>query len=58
MYNPFVVDDVEAVREGELIERSLSGDREALADLVKRHQAWIYNVALPLFNKDGIRLII
>lgn len=32
----------------ELCERAAAGSREALADLVRRHQRWIYNVALRL----------
>lgn len=31
-----------------LINKSLSGDKRALEDLVKKHQVWIFNVALNL----------
>jgi RNA polymerase sigma factor (sigma-70 family) len=32
----------------ELVQRSLDGDRKALEQLIKRHQAFIYNVSLKL----------
>lgn len=32
----------------ELVQRSLEGDRKALEQLIKRHQAFIYNVSLKL----------
>ena len=48
MYNPFVVDAVEATKDSDLIKQSLAGDREALSGLVCRHQAWIYNIALRM----------
>ena len=32
----------------ELIEKSLAGDKEALESLVKKHQEWVYNVAINL----------
>jgi DNA-directed RNA polymerase specialized sigma24 family protein len=28
--------------------RARSGDRQALEDLVQRHQAWIYNIAVRM----------
>src|SRR5260370_38660857 len=31
-----------------LVMRARSGDREALEDLVQRHQGWIYNLALRM----------
>jgi RNA polymerase sigma factor (sigma-70 family) len=31
-----------------LVVRARTGDRKALEDLVKRHQAWIYNIALRM----------
>ncbi|MBD1208359.1 MAG: RNA polymerase sigma factor [Ignavibacteria bacterium] len=36
--------------EAELIERALSGDREGLSLLLKRHQTFIFNVALKMIN--------
>jgi RNA polymerase sigma factor (sigma-70 family) len=32
----------------DLVVRARAGDREALEDLIKRHQAWIYNIALRM----------
>src|SRR6478752_3792123 len=31
-----------------LVMRTRSGDREALEDLIERHQGWIYNIALRM----------
>jgi len=31
-----------------LVLRARSGDRQALEDLVQRHQAWIYNIAVRM----------
>ncbi|MDY3561776.1 RNA polymerase sigma factor [Gemmata sp. JC673] len=48
MFNPFseVVDGDSA--DGELVERARSGDRAALEQLVRRHQAWVYNIAVRM----------
>src|ERR1700756_2174455 len=32
----------------DLVLRARSGDRNALEDLVRRHQAWIYNIAIRM----------
>src|ERR1700745_2638238 len=32
----------------DLVVRARSGDRNALEDLVQRHQAWIYNIAIRM----------
>src|SRR5439155_16594807 len=46
--NPFV-DNAPTDREDRaLVARACSGDREALEDLVRRHQGWIYNIALRM----------
>src|SRR3989442_14343548 len=31
-----------------LVERAAAGERQALEDLVRRHQAWIYNIAIRM----------
>ena len=33
-----------------LVLRARSGDRQALEDLVQRHQAWIYNIAVRMLH--------
>src|SRR5215475_5149390 len=48
MHNPFtevVGSDAEDVS---LVERAINGDRRALEELVLRHQAWIYNIAVRM----------
>ena len=41
MYNPFAFDQNEDTKDNELIRQALGGDKEALEQLVLRHQAWI-----------------
>src|SRR2546422_7177017 len=38
------MDDVDCA----LVERAAAGERQALEDLVRRHQAWIYNIAIRM----------
>src|SRR6059036_3954007 len=46
--NPFV-DNAPTDREDRtLVARARSGSREALEDLVRRHQGWIYNIAVRM----------
>src|SRR3989454_11078276 len=33
-----------------LVERAAAGERQALEDLVRRHQAWIYNIAIRMLS--------
>src|SRR3989454_3129893 len=33
-----------------LVERAAAGERQALEDLVRRHQAWIYNIAIRMLG--------
>ena len=47
--NPFIDDGAPAGREEHaLLMRVRSGNREALEELVPRHQAWIYNIAVRM----------
>jgi RNA polymerase sigma factor (sigma-70 family) len=47
MHNPFSeVDD--GSLESELVERAQIGSRDALEQLILRHQAWIYNIAVRM----------
>jgi RNA polymerase sigma factor (sigma-70 family) len=48
MYNPFVTDRNEDIKDGELIHQALDGNKEALGLLISRHQAWIYNIAFRM----------
>jgi RNA polymerase sigma factor (sigma-70 family) len=46
--NP-LTDNAHADREDQaLVMRARSGDRQALEDLIERHQAWIYNIAVRM----------
>jgi DNA-directed RNA polymerase specialized sigma24 family protein len=52
MVNPFTevveghVDDID------LVERARNGGRALLEELILRHQAWIYNIALRMVQKQ------
>ena len=46
--HPFVDNAPTDREERALVARACSGDREALADLVRWHQGWIYNIALRM----------
>jgi RNA polymerase sigma factor (sigma-70 family) len=48
--NPFHKDQYSDQRDLELISLALNGDRNSLSDLIKRHQQYIYNVALKMIN--------
>ncbi|MFC1555521.1 RNA polymerase sigma factor [candidate division KSB1 bacterium] len=48
MYNPFVNNNDETAKDSELIHLALKGSQKALASLISRHQAWIYNVAFRM----------
>src|SRR5881296_4734874 len=46
--NPFAENPATDPEDRVLVLRAKSGDREALEELVGRHQAWIYNIALRM----------
>ena len=48
MINPFAGRDTAAVKDEILVARAQQGDHTALAQLIKRHQPWIYNIALRM----------
>ncbi len=50
MENPFSTVNYKDSIDVRLIEAALKGDRVALNDLLKRHQNFIYNVALKMLN--------
>src|SRR5262245_19589083 len=48
MFNPFTEIAWDAPPDADLGEQAKNGDREALEQLVLRHQAWIYNIAVRM----------
>src|SRR5882672_9816436 len=48
MFNPFAEAAEGGPADAELVEQARSGDRAALEQLVLRHQAWVYNIAVRM----------
>lgn len=48
MINPFTEKYVSDTTDADLIESALGGNKKPLEELVLRHQAWIYNIALRM----------
>jgi RNA polymerase sigma factor (sigma-70 family) len=48
MINPFLEKDESDLEDRQLVEAAVAGDKKSLEALVKRHQAWIYNIALKM----------
>jgi RNA polymerase sigma factor (sigma-70 family) len=48
MRNPFVENAASDPEDRELVRRSQGGSREALEQLITRHQAWVYNIVLRM----------
>jgi hypothetical protein len=48
MYNPFRTALDSDAGDCELVETALAGKRKALEDLVKKHQGWIFNIAVRM----------
>jgi RNA polymerase sigma factor (sigma-70 family) len=48
MNNPFNSRSTTDTKDEDLVRSAQQGDRAALEDLVKRHQPWIYNIALRM----------
>ncbi len=46
--NPFIEKKSTDQKDGQLIEEALLGNKKSLEDLIYRHQAWIYNIALRM----------
>lgn len=46
--NPFIEAATADADDGALVERAKAGSREALEQLVRRHQRWIYNIAVRM----------
>lgn len=48
--NPFNAKNYSEIKDLELITAALNGNKASLSDLIKRHQNFIYNVALKMLN--------
>jgi RNA polymerase sigma factor (sigma-70 family) len=48
VFNPFTEVVVDDEADAELVDLAKSGDRVALEKLVRRHQAWIFNIAIRM----------
>lgn len=48
MTNPFIEKNESTAEDNLLVEKAVKGDKKSLAQLVSRHQAWIYNIALKM----------
>src|SRR3954463_13025572 len=48
MFNPFAEVAGGGPTDAELVEQAKNGDRAALEQLVLRHQAWVYNIAVRM----------
>ncbi len=48
MINPFIEKDESDVEDKQLVAEAVAGNKKSLEALVKRHQAWIYNIALKM----------
>ncbi len=48
MTNPFIEKNETDITDQALVESAVAGDKKSLEQLVKRHQAWIYNIALKM----------
>ena len=46
--NPFLAEASNDVEDGALAASAASGDKEALEELVRRHQGWVYNIAIRM----------
>ena len=48
MFNPFKESADSDATDAALVDRAKGGDRDALDELICRHQAWIYNIAVRM----------
>ena len=48
MFNPFADLPVPDVPDEDLVRQATSGNRDALEGLVRRHQGWVYNIAVRM----------
>ena len=53
MTNPFIEKNETTAEDKLLVEQAVKGDKKSLEQLIKRHQSWIYNIALKMvWNPD------
>ncbi len=50
MINPFMEDEKDDLVDQSLVKSVTDGDQESLETLIKRHQGWVYNIALRMFR--------
>ena len=48
MNNPFIETDDSDIEDKQLVAEAVAGNKKSLETLVKRHQAWIYNISLKM----------
>lgn len=51
MYNPFIEAIASDVTDEDLVAQARNGDWDALEQLIQRHQAWIFNIALRMVRE-------
>ncbi len=51
MYNPFVETIASDITDESLVAQARNGNWDALEQLIQRHQAWIFNIALRMVRK-------
>ena len=51
MYNPFTEEITTDVTDEDLVVRARNGNWDALEQLIQRHQAWIFNIAIRMVRK-------
>ncbi|MEZ5118277.1 MAG: sigma-70 family RNA polymerase sigma factor [Candidatus Nanopelagicales bacterium] len=48
MFTPFADTTLPDLPDEELVRQATAGDRDALERLVRRHQSWVYNIAVRM----------
>ena len=51
MYNPFVETITSEITDESLVAQARNGNWDALEQLIQRHQAWVFNIALRMVRK-------
>ncbi len=50
-YSPLKLDSHSDTKDSKLVSQAVGGDRDALEELLRRHQDWIYNIALRMVGQ-------